>query len=47
MNIFGWLMLVLTWGIIMLLCVYCFKRIFEEERKPIAQSPKLKGRKKR
>ncbi len=31
MNIFGWLMLIATWGIITVICVYCFYRILTEK----------------
>jgi glycerol uptake facilitator-like aquaporin len=33
MQISGWIMLTIAWGIIVFLCVYCFYRLFKEKIK--------------
>ena len=32
MNILGWLFMIVSWTIILVLCILCFKRIFQIER---------------
>lgn len=35
MSILGWLFLLLSWGLIIWLCIFCFLRIFRIEKESI------------
>jgi len=32
MNLAGWIFMLVSWGAIIALCVFCFKKIFDLER---------------